>query len=86
MESINDIELIKKVKAWLKSMLESNGKAWCLSVPPNPNDPDMLISELCERFESLVTPIPFVFEEGLELEGEIFSMYDMSDTETKERT
>ena len=44
MESINDIELIKKVKAWLKSMLESNGKAWCLSVPPNQNDPDILIT------------------------------------------
>ena len=52
--SLSDIELIKKVSEWNTKLCDSGGKKWALQVPPNVNeDPDLLIQELCLRFQSL---------------------------------
>ncbi len=44
--------LVLKVREWVTSLCNTGGRAWSLSVPVNfERDPDMLIEELCKRFE-----------------------------------
>ncbi len=52
---LTDKELITKIDEWNGKLCKTGGRAWTLSVPPKPNnDPDLLIAELCKRFERLV--------------------------------
>ena len=52
-------ELIKKVRGWVDELCRTGGKAWSLHHPVNmERDPDILISELCNRFESLTPAGP----------------------------
>ena len=51
--TLTNKELIAKVRDWNSKLCKSNGKDWCLTIPPNPNnDPDFLLDELCMRFEN----------------------------------
>lgn len=52
--SLSDTELIKKVSEWNTKLCDSGGSKWSVQIPANVNqDPDLLIQELCLRFESL---------------------------------
>jgi len=53
--TLSDQELIRRVDEWNGKLCRTKGGAWCLSIPPNLNsDPDMLIMELCKRFERMI--------------------------------
>lgn len=50
--SLSDMELVEKAKAWISSLCETGGDSWRLKVPVDfDNDPDMIFSELCHRFQ-----------------------------------
>lgn len=50
--TLNDTELIDKVQEWVSRLCKSGGSDWRLHVPVSFNtDPDMLITELCNRFK-----------------------------------
>lgn len=52
--TLTDVELVAKIDEWNGKLCKTGGRAWCLRVPPDPNnDPDLLISQLCKRFEKL---------------------------------
>lgn len=52
--TLTDDELIEACNAWVSSLAKTGGKSWCLQVPVNFNrDPDMLFSELSNRFKQL---------------------------------
>lgn len=55
MESnLTNKELIEKVSEWNRRLCKSGGKDWTLTVPADVRkDPDLLIQELCNRFEKL---------------------------------
>lgn len=60
MTNLTDEELIKRVEKWNSKLCSSNGKAWMLCVPAEPeNDPDFLIQELCDRYRMAITPQEF---------------------------
>lgn len=47
--------LIKRCRDWIDKLCATGGRAWSLQVPANPNvDPDLLFSELIDRYESNV--------------------------------
>lgn len=49
---LNNEELVIKVREWVSKLAKTGGSAWTLSVPVNfERDPDILIEELCKRFE-----------------------------------
>lgn len=49
--TLSDKELLEKVAEWVSSLAKTGGKSWSLRVPVDfNNDPDMLISELCQRY------------------------------------
>lgn len=51
--NLNNKELINKVRDWIDDLTKSGGKKWAISSPANYNlDPDLLINELCNRFEN----------------------------------
>lgn len=51
--TLNNSELIVKVREWVEQLESSDGKDWRISTPVNyDRDPDCLILELCNRFES----------------------------------
>ena len=51
---LSNEELIKKVRMWVDELCRTGGKGWTLQVPVNmERDPDILINELCCRFEEL---------------------------------
>jgi hypothetical protein len=51
--TLSDKELTEKVQEWVSKLCKSGGKAWTLHVPVSFNtDPDMLITELCKRYET----------------------------------
>jgi len=63
--SFDNVELVKKVREWVRKLAMSGGKDWTLEVPVNfDKDPDVLIEELCKRFERMEaykaqpTPVP----------------------------
>ena len=44
--------LIKRCRDWIDKLCATGGRAWSLQVPPNPDvDPDLLFSELIDRYE-----------------------------------
>ena len=50
-------ELIRKVRMWVDELCRTGGKGWSLQVPVNmERDPDILISELCNRFDGVLAP------------------------------
>ncbi|MFA7361915.1 MAG: hypothetical protein WC139_12860 [Candidatus Kapaibacterium sp.] len=50
--TLTDKELVEKIDKWNGKLLHTGGKAWSISVPPDlNNDPDLLLTELCKRFE-----------------------------------
>lgn len=52
--TLTDKELAESVTAWVSKLCKTGGKAWILSVPVKFNkDPDILITELVERFNRL---------------------------------
>ena len=52
--TLTDAELVAKIDEWNGKLCKTGGRAWCLRVPPDPNnDPDLLIAQLCKRFEKL---------------------------------
>jgi hypothetical protein len=52
--TLTDAELVAKIDEWNGKLCKTGGRAWCLSVPPDPNkDPDLLIAQLCKRFKDL---------------------------------
>ena len=62
-------ELIRKVRMWVDELCRTGGKGWSLQVPVNmERDPDILINELCNRFESVLPAGPGE-EDGLWAEG-----------------
>lgn len=56
--TLSDKELLEKVSAWVSSLNKTGGKSWTLNVPVDFNsDPDMLISELCSRYNDALSAI-----------------------------
>jgi hypothetical protein len=50
--TLTDAELIEKARDWISRLAKTGGREWCLRVPVDFNhDPDMIFSELCNRFE-----------------------------------
>mgnify|MGYP003515131676 CR=1 FL=1 len=48
-------ELIERCKEWVSKLARSGGRDWRLHVPVSFNtDPDILFSELANRFQSLI--------------------------------
>lgn len=67
---LNNEELIKKVRMWVDELCRTGGKGWSLQVPVNmERDPDVLISELCNRFEEILQAIGPEEEDGPWAEG-----------------
>jgi hypothetical protein len=53
--TLTDVELIAKIDEWNGKLCRSGGRDWRLTIPPRVNeDPDILIAELCKRFELLI--------------------------------
>lgn len=51
--TLSDQELIAICTEWIQKLIDSGGKEWCMFVPARPNkDPDLLLSELVERFKA----------------------------------
>lgn len=51
--TLSDQELITICTEWIQKLIDSGGKEWCMFVPARPNkDPDLLFSELVERFKA----------------------------------
>lgn len=49
--SLSDKQLAKKCDDWIRSLIDTGGKSWCLNIPARPNeDPDLVFSELVRRF------------------------------------
>jgi len=47
-------ELIIVIQDWVKKLCETGGREWCLRVPVDfQRDPDVLIIEICARFQVL---------------------------------
>lgn len=56
--TLNDKELLEKVSEWVSSLSKTGGKSWSLHVPVDfNNDPDMVISELCQRYSEALSVI-----------------------------
>ena len=56
---LNNPELVAKVREWVRNLAMSGGKDWALQVPVNfEKDPDVLIEELCKRFERNQPNVP----------------------------
>ena len=54
--NLSNTELIKKVSELNSKLCKNGSSAWSMRVPPDPNkDSDLLIQELIERFEKLVS-------------------------------
>jgi len=54
---LSNEELTMKVRMWVDELCRTGGKGWSLQVPVNmERDPDVLISELCNRFDSVLAP------------------------------
>ena len=52
--TLSDDELLEKVHEWVSKLCKSGARDWVLHIPVDINrDPDILISELCERFKEL---------------------------------
>ena len=57
--TLTDEELIARIDKWNGKLCRSGGRAWCLKIPPDPNnDPDLLIAELCKRYEKTIKSKP----------------------------
>lgn len=53
--TLTDAELVAKIDEWNGKLCKTGGRAWCLRVPPDPNnDPDLLIAQIRKRFEKLL--------------------------------
>jgi hypothetical protein len=51
---LSDEQLIEKCEKWIDSLCKTGGKSWTLRVPVDfNNDPDMLFTELIERFRMI---------------------------------
>jgi hypothetical protein len=51
--TLSDAELIDRCSEWVDKLCKSGGQAWSLRVPVDfERDPDILISELIQRFKS----------------------------------
>lgn len=49
--TLSDKELIEKANEWVSSLAKTGGRSWTLRVPVDfNNDPDMIFSELSNRF------------------------------------
>jgi len=54
---LSNEELTMKVRMWVDELCRTGGKGWSLQVPVNmERDPDILISELFNRFDSVLAP------------------------------
>ena len=53
--TLSDSELIDKIREANKELCETGGKSWKQSIPARyDKDPDLLIEELCSRFERFI--------------------------------
>ena len=72
----NNEQLIEKVQSIVRDLAMSGGKSWSLQVPVNfDKDPDVLISELCNRFKRLLSTTPSVKADGCEHDCVAKDMY-----------
>jgi len=54
--TLSDKELITKANQWMQRLIKSAGKDWMFSVQGDANsDVDLILSEVVERFESIIT-------------------------------
>lgn len=66
--TLTDQELILKAEEWIKTLINTGGRAWSLPVPAQPNkDVDLILSEVIQRF-SLITKSPV---------GEVLQMFGL---------
>ena len=51
---LSNDELVTAVQEWVSKLCDTGGRAWTLRVPVDfDRDPDILITELCQRFAAL---------------------------------
>ena len=51
--TLSDENLCEKAQYWISKLLDSNGNAWCLSIPVDLNhDPDVVFDELINRVKA----------------------------------
>jgi hypothetical protein len=86
--TLSDQELVRKVDEWNGKLCRTKGGAWCLSIPPNLNsDPDMLIAELCKRFERIISneQVRKDYEESMILSAADLTWKEEMENETREQ-
>jgi len=68
--TLSDKELITKANQWIQRLIKSDGKDWMFSVQGDANsDVDLILSEVVERFESIITsPVTADIEEAAKAE------------------
>ncbi len=54
LKAIPDLELAEKAHSELSKLCSTGGRSFVMSVPPQINDSDMILSEVISRFEGLV--------------------------------
>lgn len=83
MKAISDSDLINSCDRIISDLCKTGGSSWRLQVPPSINDPDILLSELVERFKSQQEWIPV--EEGSPKVGqEVLVTQNPNTTATRE--
>jgi len=68
--TLSDKELITEANQWIQRLIKSAGKDWMFSVQGDANsDVDLILSEVVERFESIITsPVTTDIEEAAKAE------------------
>jgi hypothetical protein len=85
--TLSDEELIAKCQEWVSSLCKTGGQSWCLRVPVSLNtDPDMLFSELAERFQKLLAnqhASGTILENSCNIQQQLNSVYGVKFSDKK---
>lgn len=81
--SLENDELIQVCTQWIQWLIDSGGRKWVLSVPAKPNsDPDLVLTELVERFKEMQEPVSAPSVPALS-ENEYIDLSDLSEEDKK---
>lgn len=70
--TLSDAELTQKAKELIQELIDSGGKSWVMNIPARPNsDPDLIFTELNERFKKSQETIKVLTYDNNKLKGEV---------------
>lgn len=70
--TLSDAELTEKAKELIQELIDSGGRSWVLNIPARPNsDPDLIFTELNERFKKSHEAIKVFTYDNNRLKGEV---------------